>query len=57
MKEEGRRKKEGGFMFLKATLNREQAIVKALDEDLNPVQRNRPTHDGAPDPLVGQELG
>ncbi|MDJ0799868.1 MAG: class I SAM-dependent methyltransferase [Calothrix sp. MO_167.B12] len=28
--------------------------MKALDEDLNPVQRNRPTHDGAPDPLVGR---
>ena len=28
--------------------------MKALDEDLNPVQRNRPTHDGAWDPLVGR---
>ncbi|MDJ0798930.1 MAG: hypothetical protein QNJ51_19275 [Calothrix sp. MO_167.B12] len=40
--------------MLKAIGNREQATVKALDEDLNPVQRNRPTHDGAPDPLVGR---
>ncbi|MDJ0795408.1 MAG: hypothetical protein QNJ51_01025 [Calothrix sp. MO_167.B12] len=41
-----------GFVILKATGNRQQATVKGLDEDLNPVQRNRPTHDGAPDPLV-----
>ncbi|MDJ0797338.1 MAG: hypothetical protein QNJ51_10990 [Calothrix sp. MO_167.B12] len=40
--------------MLKATGNTEQATVKALDEDLNPIQRNRPTHDGTWEPLVGQ---
>ncbi|MDJ0617218.1 MAG: hypothetical protein QNJ63_10810 [Calothrix sp. MO_192.B10] len=42
---------------LKGTGNREEGTVQALDEDLNPVQRNRPTHDRAWNPLVGRGNG